>query len=308
MALTLRTIFADKNPSSAHPPLPPTHFLKSPKFIIPSPNSRTHFTNHRISKSQPRHLVATRISASFEEPYGASRNQSSGTDFDAFLSVLEFISLASSAAVSVYVAVRCGVQKSGTLGPLGNRILMWQCVVLVGGLAAGALIRRRQWRRICSGGFSRGHSFSGANLLERVEKLEDDLRSATTIIQALSRRLEKLGIRFRLTRKSLKEPIAETAALVQKNSEASQALAAQGDILEKELGEIQKALLSMQEQQRKQLELILAFAKAGKMWETKSVKTQDSQASKASKPATANLGINKIKTLELQNEGSNDRP
>lgn len=38
----------------------------------------------------------------------------------------------------------------------------------------------------------------------------------------------------------------QTAALVQKSSEATRALAAQGDILEKELGEIQKALLSMQ--------------------------------------------------------------
>lgn len=44
------------------------------------------------------------------------------------------------------------------------------------------------------------------------------------------------------------------------------------------------------------------------MWETKPVKSQDQQASKASKPATANLEINKIKTLELQNEGNNDRP
>lgn len=217
MALTLRAIFADKNPTSAHLPLLPTHFLKSPKFIFPPPNSRTHFPNHRISTSQPRLLLATKISASFEEPYGASQTRSSGnssTDFDAFLSVLEFISLASSAAVCVYVAVRCGVQKAGTLGSLGNRILLWQCVVLVGGLAAGAVLRRRQWSRICSGGFSRGHSSSGANLLERVEKLEEDLRSAATIIQALSRRLEKLGIRFRLTRKALKEPIAEVIPFV----------------------------------------------------------------------------------------------
>lgn len=36
------------------------------------------------------------------------------------------------------------------------------------------------------------------------------------------------------------------AALVQKNSRATQALAAQEDILEKELGEIQKVLLAMQ--------------------------------------------------------------
>lgn len=38
----------------------------------------------------------------------------------------------------------------------------------------------------------------------------------------------------------------QTAALAQKNSEATRALAMQEDILEKELGEIQKVLLAMQ--------------------------------------------------------------
>lgn len=47
------------------------------------------------------------------------------------------------------------------------------------------------------------------NLVERVEKLEEDLRSSVTIIGVLSRQLEKLGIRFRVTRRTLKEPIAE---------------------------------------------------------------------------------------------------
>ncbi|XP_031389084.1 uncharacterized protein LOC116201808 isoform X2 [Punica granatum] len=70
------------------------------------------------------------------------------------------------------------------------------------------------------------------NLVERVEKLEEDLRSSTTIIQGLSRQLEKLGIRFRLTRKALKEPIAE-------------------------------------EQQQKQLELILAIGKTSKLWDSR---------------------------------------
>lgn len=42
--------------------------------------------------------------------------------------------------------------------------------------------------------------------------------------------------------------VHQTSVLVQKNSEATQALAAQEDILEKELGEIQKVLLSMQVQ------------------------------------------------------------
>lgn len=40
--------------------------------------------------------------------------------------------------------------------------------------------------------------------------------------------------------------LLQTAALARKNSEATRALAMQEDILEKELGEIQKALLAMQ--------------------------------------------------------------
>ncbi|KAK6125796.1 hypothetical protein DH2020_015320 [Rehmannia glutinosa] len=309
MALTLDTIFANKNPAFS-----PTHSAKSPKFTLPCPDSRTHLRNCRFSTPQPRRFAALKIKATFEEPYGASQGQvngSSSSNFDAFLSALEFLSLASSAAVSVYVAVRCGIQKGIGLGLLGSKILAWQCLVLVSGLAAGAMIRRRQWRRISGGGFSRGPAFSGANLLDRVEKLEEDLRSTATIVQALSRRLEKLGIRFRVTRKALKEPIAETAALVQKNSEATRALAAQEDILEKELGEIQKVLLAMQEQQQKQLELILAIGKAGKLWDTKRVKSRDQKASEASNSpvdGVTNLEINQIETLALHKEANNDKP
>lgn len=40
--------------------------------------------------------------------------------------------------------------------------------------------------------------------------------------------------------------LGKTAALAQKNSEATRVLAAQQEILEKELGEIQKVLLAMQ--------------------------------------------------------------
>lgn len=40
--------------------------------------------------------------------------------------------------------------------------------------------------------------------------------------------------------------ILQTAALTQKNSKATQALAVREEILEKELGEIQKVLLAMQ--------------------------------------------------------------
>lgn len=74
------------------------------------------------------------------------------------------------------------------------------------GVLTGALIRRRrQWRETVIGGFD----VTEVNLLQRVEKLEEDLRSSTTVVRVLSRHLEKLGIRFRVTRKSLKDPIAE---------------------------------------------------------------------------------------------------
>ncbi|CAA7395131.1 unnamed protein product [Spirodela intermedia] len=142
---------------------------------------------------------------------------------------------------------------------LGNALFAWQFVLLVGAVAIGKMIRQRQWQRFCR------DNGASVNLLDRIEKVEDDLRSSATIIRVLSRQLEKLGIRFRVTRRTLKEPISETAALAQKNSEATRALAMHEDILEKELGEIQKVLLAMQEQQQKQLELILAIGKAGKV-------------------------------------------
>lgn len=220
--------------------------------------------------------------------------------FNAFLSILEFLALASSAVISVIFAVNSGI--SGSLKPVFvNRFLVLQCVCLLVGVVLGAFIRRRQWRRICSADSSRP-----TNLVERIEKLEEELRSSAKIIQVLSRQLEKLGIRFRLTRKALKEPIAETTALAQKNSEATRALAAQEDVLEKELVEIQKVLLAMQEQQQKQLELILAIGKGGKLWETKQEQNhEENSADTANPPAdqTLQLGPNQIQALASQKEG-----
>ncbi|KAJ4952857.1 hypothetical protein NE237_029689 [Protea cynaroides] len=190
-------------------------------------------------------------------------------NLDAFLCIAEVLCLVPSAALSIGIAVNWALsssQKSFQLS-LVNRVLVWQILLLVGAVALGALIRSRQWNRICRDSFKSGTS--SFNLIERIEKLEEDIRSSATIIRVVSRQLEKLGIRFRVTRKALKEPITQTAILAQKNSEATRALAAQEDILEKELGEIQKVLLAMQEQQQKQLELILAIGKAGKLKESK---------------------------------------
>ncbi|KAJ8625009.1 hypothetical protein MRB53_033539 [Persea americana] len=190
-----------------------------------------------------------------------------GFNLDAILSVAEVLCIAPSVVFSIGCALNwllLGSQKWFQVS-LMNSFLVWQHVVLVGAVGIGALICRRQWRRIYMDSSSKFGGDASLNLVERVEKLEEDLRSSVTIIGVLSRQLEKLGIRFRVTRRTLKEPIAETAALAQKNSEATRALGMQEEILEKELGEIQKALLAMQEQQQKQLDLILAVGKSGKL-------------------------------------------
>ncbi|GFY94032.1 hypothetical protein Acr_09g0004780 [Actinidia rufa] len=174
------------------------------------------------------------------------RKSDDGVNLDAVLSIVEFLCLASSAVISIGFA-RLGLRFGGGSG---------------GG---------------CVGDVSRSGD-SGVNLAGRIEKLEEDLRSSGTIVKVLSRQLEKLGIRVRANRKALKEPIAETAALAQKNSQATRALAAQEDILEKELSEIQKVLLAMQDQQQKQLELILAIAETGKLRNSKRGPSQEKDA------------------------------
>ncbi|KAK8578031.1 hypothetical protein V6N13_076700 [Hibiscus sabdariffa] len=200
-------------------------------------------------------------------------------NLDSFLSVAELLCIFSSAVVSVVYAVLDW--KGAVLGGVWRSVLVWRVLGLVGGIAIGAWIRRRQWRRICVETAEAGGK--GLNLVGRIEKLEDDLKSSVTILRVLSRQLEKLGTRFRVTRKALKQPIEEAAALAQKNSEATRALAAQEDILEKELQEIQKVLLAMQEQQQKQLELILAIAKSGKLFEDKREPSQEKDTVKACK-------------------------
>lgn len=170
---------------------------------------------------------------------------------------------------------------------IGNRIAPLSLLLLVVGVLNGALIRRRKWRETVLNG---GVSVSEVEFLQRIEKLEEDLKSNATVVRVLSRQLEKLGIRFRVTRKGLKEPITETAALAQKNSEAARALALQSDILEKELGEVQKVLLAMQEQQQKQLDLILAIAKAGNLWESKREASEEHGTIEKSNSA-ANLNV-----------------
>ncbi|KAJ6775066.1 TRANSMEMBRANE PROTEIN [Salix purpurea] len=229
---------------------------------------------------------------------------------DQFLSIAELLCIISSSIVTISYALNCTFSKRGALGVIGsNTGFAWGMVGMVSGVVIGAWIRRRQWWRICRETGREGGRES-LNLAGRIEKLEEDMRSSATIIRVLSRQLEKLGIRFRVTRKVLKEPIVETAALAKKNSEATRALALQENILEKELGEMQKILLAMQEQQQKQLELILAIGKSGKLWDNRQEPVQDQELIKTS---DLTEGVKKLETHETQpsvaSKGSNnDRP
>lgn len=188
---------------------------------------------------------------------------SSDHNFDSLLSAVELSCLVSSAIVSVDLAVNGS--KNWLLMVSGNKVsVVWGVLMLMSGVAVGlgAWIRRRQWRRL-------GRESGKGGLMERVEKLEEDLRSTMRVLRVLSRHAEKLGKRIRGTRHALKDPITQSATVAQKNSEATRAVAVQYEILEKEIREIQKVLLAMQEQQEKQLDLILSLGKPGKPWEIK---------------------------------------
>ncbi|KAJ0703861.1 hypothetical protein HanPI659440_Chr14g0556111 [Helianthus annuus] len=264
--------------------VPPPHSLTRISFKSTSTTIHPHFktltTRLLIPLSNHPHRLSSIPSinsdALLDKQYIVSDDN---FNLDDFLSLAEFSCLASSAVLSIGFVIGSTSQKP-VLEWFVNRVTVWQPVLLVVGIVIGVVIRRRQWRRVCLG-FGKSGS-SGVNLVERIEKVEEDVRNSATIIRVLSRQLEKLGIRFRVTRKSMKEPIAQTAELAKKNSEATRALAMQEDNLEKELAEIQKVLLAMQDQQQKQLELILAIAKSGKLLDNKPVPSQDQTKSQTS--------------------------
>ncbi|XP_043719989.1 uncharacterized protein LOC122667680 [Telopea speciosissima] len=290
--------------------------LKTSAFAIPTISSRPienplHFEilgDRALQKKfEPFVTDRWRLRA-FESGEPLPREGFDNLNLDSFLCIAEVLCLVPSAALSIGVAVNWAFsssQKSIQLS-LVNRVIVWQLVLLVGAVAIGALIRSRQWKRICRDSFKSGSA--SFNLIERIEKLEEDIRSSATIIRVLSRQLEKLGIRFRVTRKTLKEPITEMAALAQKNSEATRALAAQEDILEKELGEIQKVLLLMQEQQKKQLELILAIGKAGKLKESKRETVAEEEPMEPFRPVLEGVKQVEIQTGVRHMGTNNDKP
>ncbi|PNT35281.3 hypothetical protein POPTR_005G073500v4 [Populus trichocarpa] len=265
-----------------------------------------HSSNFHFKPQTPRNSFSFTLKAYQSDP--TIRTQVSNQfNLDQFLSIAELLCIISSSIITISYALNCTFSKTGALGVIGsNTGFAWGMVVMVSGVVIGAWIRRRQWWRICRETGREG----SLNLVGRIEKLEQDMRSSATIIRVLSRQLEKLGIRFRVTRKALKEPIVETAALAQKNSEATRALALQENILEKELGETQKILLAMQEQQQKQLELILAIGKSGKSWDNRRERVEEQELIKTS---DLTEGVNQLESHEAQpsvtsKRSNNNRP
>jgi len=85
-------------------------------------------------------------------------------------------------------------------------LLVLQYVLLVGAVAIGSLIRRRQSGRLRP---AAGAAGVGGGLTGRVEKVEETVRGMVAAIAVLSRTVEKLGLRFRVLRRTLRDPITE---------------------------------------------------------------------------------------------------
>ncbi|KAL3687306.1 hypothetical protein R1sor_013615 [Riccia sorocarpa] len=207
-----------------------------------------------------------------------------GGDGTKFLSVTEGVCiLAAGASYAASVIQKSKQTASVAAEPAVPHILYkfrdlsaWQVPALWGALVINAILRaistrssvnrtERKWAE---------KSIKDFTVDQRIGKLEDDMQSLAGISQALSRHLEKLGVRFRLTRRTLQDPIRETATLALKTSEVVSALASREDRLEaelletrRELQETQKLLVSLQESQQKQLALLVTAM-------TKTVKSQ----------------------------------
>jgi len=130
---------------------------------------------------------------------------------DALLSAAELLCFAPPAICSLVCAARLVFSPSSAgAGPLplaDGRLLVLQYLLLVGAVAIGSLIRRRQSGRLrpASGAAER----VGVGLVERMEKVEDSVRGMVAAVGVLSRTVEKLSVRFRVLRRTLRDPISE---------------------------------------------------------------------------------------------------
>lgn len=175
------------------------------RFPIPKPNNPfgiQRFGSFTTRNTDPFHLKARESEGTVQKHTAGSGG---GFNFDSLLSAIELSCLFSSAVVSVGLAAS-GSSKNVLMTTVnGNSVgvgVLWVVLILVGGVVVRAWIRNRQWRRI------RRESLK-VGLVKRIEKLEEELRSSKTVVRVLSRHVEKLGKRFRVTQHDLKGPITQ---------------------------------------------------------------------------------------------------
>lgn len=127
--------------------------------------------------------------------------------FDGFLSAAEFLCIVPPALYSITCLIGLFVPNVAKLLGVSpaSKLFVSQYLFLLGAVVIGSLIRWRQWQRLCFMNY-RGTS---VDMISRIERVEDDLKSSSRITSLLSRQLEKLGIRFRVTKKALQDPISE---------------------------------------------------------------------------------------------------
>ncbi|KAH7287145.1 hypothetical protein KP509_32G040100 [Ceratopteris richardii] len=139
---------------------------------------------------------------------------------------------------------------------------MWQNIFLLAALIINSILGARRWQQNSYFDDSTKALIVPDSTMEgRVRKLEEDIASSVTIIRGLSKHVEKLAVRFRVTRRTLRDPIQETAAVAQKTSDSVKLLTARGIALERDIREVHQVLLKMQENQAKQLELVSTLGK-----------------------------------------------
>lgn len=195
-----------------------TNLIKNPKNVaLPPPITSRHLLIH-ISHNgyTPFKFIPNSKFYHSLKPNNCSNTSVATTqtndnfNLDSLLSISEVVCLFSSSVIAIGFAVYYGIfgLKNSLFGLIGRRVLACGVVSLVCGVWIGAVIRRRQWRRVC-GETVRAEGRESVNLVGRIEKLEEDMKSSATILRVLSRQLEKLGVRFRVTRKALKDPITQ---------------------------------------------------------------------------------------------------
>lgn len=213
MSLSSHYLFTSSPPSSRLTLYQPIN-LRNPKGFCISPPTNSRYPIHISHKTPfnfiPKFKFYHSLKPSNCHNASITPQTHNSSDFDSLLSISELVCLFFSTIIAIGYVVNYSIfgLKNTLFGLIGKRVLAFGVMVLVCGVWIGAVIRRRQWRRICWEKV-RGEGRESVNLVERIEKLEEDLKSYATIIRVLSRQLEKLGIRFRVTRKALKEPITE---------------------------------------------------------------------------------------------------